>query len=331
MNNPVMSILAFFAIALTASAASEEIINRQLAAAPGGKLVVDVAFGSLNVTAGADDKVVLEAHREIDFHDEAKEKEYLASVPITFTQEGNVVTVRSRGKFSNDWNIGHRHNDARYNIRVPKKFELALRTDGGSVDVSDVSGNLKAHTSGGTMTFARLEGTLDAETSGGFIQLEACKGKIDIETSGGHIKVAQGEGTLNARTSGGHIEVRNFSGDTEVRTSGGRLDLERVSGKLIGKTSGGAIRALMPGALIGDIKLQTSAGNIDLAIPANSAVSIDANTNAGEVVSRLPLQVTDVRREHLRGMLNGGGKSVLLETSAGTITIKASSQEVANR
>src|ERR1044072_2455460 len=83
-------------LAVTASAASEENINQQIDATPGGKLVVDVDFGSVDVTAGADDKVGLEAQRKVDFHDEAREKEYLSGTPVTITKQDNVVTVRSR-------------------------------------------------------------------------------------------------------------------------------------------------------------------------------------------------------------------------------------------
>src|ERR1051325_10527832 len=95
-------LLVLFALALTASAASEENVTREINSAPGEKLVVDVDFGSVNVTAGGEDKVVLEAHRKIDFGDEAKEKEYLANVPITLTKEGNVtreINSRPREKF----------------------------------------------------------------------------------------------------------------------------------------------------------------------------------------------------------------------------------------
>jgi hypothetical protein len=331
MFTSLRNLFLLCAFAASASATSVDIVNRQLDAAPGGKLVVDVDFGSINVTAGTDDKVVLDAQRKIDFGDEAREKEYLANVPITFTKEGNVVTVRSRGKRPNDWNIGHRETDAKYTLRVPKKFETSLRTDGGAINVSDLTGNLNAHTSGGRMIFARLEGTLDGETSGGFIEVEDCRGPIKVETSGGHIKVARGNGTLVAHTSGGHIEVRDFSGDTEVRTSGGALDLENVAGKVIGKTSGGPVRASVRGALVGDLKLETSAGNIDLSVPASAAFELDANTSIGEVVSRLPIQTSDVRREHLRGTLNGGGKLVTLGTSAGNITIQPAMEERASR
>jgi Putative adhesin len=324
--------LVLFALAVTASAATEENISRQLDVTPGGKLVVDVDFGTINVTPGADDKVVIEAYRKIDFGDEAREKEYFAAAPVAISQDGNVVTVRAHHtKSKGFWSLGHSEMDGRYTIRVPKRFETDLRTEGGDVTAGEITGNMTVKTSGGKLVFKHLEGTLDADTSGGSIEVEDCRGPIKIETSGGHITVADGTGTLDAKTSGGRIDVRNFSGDTEVRTSGGNLSLERIKGKITGKTSGGSIRASIPHALVGDVKLQTSAGNIDVSLPASATVDIDATTSVGEIFSRLPFETRDVDKEHLRGKLNGGGKSVKLQTSAGNITIKPSSSEIAGR
>ena len=88
---------------------------------------------------------------------------------------------------------------------------------------------------------------------------------------------------------------------------------------------------MIPGAVVGDVKLETSAGSIDLSVPSNAGLTIDANTNVGEVVSRLPIETIDGGREHLRGKLNGGGKSVRLNTSAGNITITSSASEIAKQ
>jgi hypothetical protein len=326
------NLLVLFALALTASASTEENISRQLDVTSGGKLVVDVDFGTINVATGADDKVVIEAHRKIDFGNQAQEKEYFAAAPVTISQDGNVVTVRARrAKSEGFWSFGHSEMDGRYAIRVPKRFESDLNTEGGDISASEVTGNVTAKTSGGKLGFKNLEGTLTANTSGGSIEVEDCRGPIKIKTSGGDITVADGTGSLDARTSGGRIDVRNFFGDTEVKTSGGNLTLQRITGKLIGKTSGGSITASIPDAVIGDVKLETSAGNIDVSLPATATVDIDASTNVGEIFSHLPLETRDVDKEHLRGKLNGGGKSVKLQTSAGNITIKPSASEVAGR
>lgn len=320
-----------FALTLTASAASEENITRQLDVAPGGKLIVDVDFGTIDVVAGADDKVVLEAHRKIDFRDEAKEKEYFAAAPVTISKDGNVVTVRAHYPNSKSlWNFGHSETNGRYSLHVPKRCETDLDTAGGDISVTGIAGNLKAKTSGGKLVFKQLEGTLAGKTSGGPVALEDCRGPIEIQTSGGDITATNGTGPLKARTSGGRIDVRDYTGDTDVKTSGGDLVLEKITGKIIGKTSGGAIRATVLNSVTGDVELETSAGNIDIALPSNAAIDIVARTSAGRVTSQLPVEVSESDEEHLRGKLNGGGKSVTLRTSAGNITIKPAS-EIAGR
>jgi DUF4097 and DUF4098 domain-containing protein YvlB len=318
-------------VSVSASVATEENLSKQLDVAPGGKLIVDVDFGNIQVGAGADGKIALDAHRQVEFGNEAKEKEYLAAAPITVTQEGNVVTVRSRRKESwVNWNF-HSRMDASYTLHVPKKFDVDLRSSGGSIATVDISGNLKAHTSGGKLEFANLEGTLTADTSGGSISIEGCRCPVEIKTSGGDISVVNGTGVLHAHTSGGRIEVRNLAGDADLETSGGNLVLEKIKGKLVGRTSGGSIHASAPGEVAGDMRLRTSAGNIELAVPANAALDIDARTHVGHVTSELPLTAMDAGREYLHGKLNGGGKSVVLETSAGNIALKSASSQIAER
>ena len=320
-----------FALAFTASAA-EENLSQQIDATPGGKLVIDVDFGTIDVGTGGDGKVVLEAHRMVEFGNEAKEKEYLAAAPITVNKEGDVVTVRAQRKASwINWNFGHSRMEASYTLHVPKKFDLDLRTSGGDIAAVDVSGNLNAHTSGGKLEFADLEGALTATTSGGSIKVEGCRCPTEIKTSGGAISVVNGTGILHARTSGGRIEVHNLSGDADIETSGGNLVLEKIKGKLVGKTSGGSIHTSIPGEVVGDMQLRTSAGNIELAVPENAALDIDARTSVGRVLSELPVAISESGRKHLRGTLNGGGKSVVLETSAGSITLKSASSQLAQQ
>ena len=319
-------------ISLSASVASEENLSQQIEVTPGGRLIVDVDFGTIQVGAGADGRIALEAHRRVEFGDEIKEKEYFAAAPITVTKEGNVVTVRARRNESwTNWNFGHSRMDASYTLHVPKKFDLDLRTSGGDIAAVDVSGNLKAHTSGGKLEFADLEGTLTANTSGGSIKVEGCRCPTEIKTSGGDISVVNGTGVLHAQTSGGRIEVHNLSGDADLETSGGNLILEKIRGKLVGKTAGGSIHTSIPGEVAGDMQLRTSAGNIELAVPENAALDIDARTNVGRVISELPLTTSESGHKHLRGKLNGGGKSVVLETSAGSITLKSTSSQLAER
>ena len=330
-----MIIRALFLLALAASTAfalSEENVSQTLDGAPGGRLIVDVDFGTIDVAAGPDDKISVAAHRKIDSDNDAQEKEYFASTPITVTKDGNVVTIRARRNKDKNMNWSGRCSmDARYTVRVPKSFNSELRTGGGTIMVAEITGTMSADTSGGKLKFTHLKGATGATTSGGSIELNACEGPLKVDTSGGRIDATDGNGSLEARTSGGSIVVRNFSGDTKVETSGGRLSFENVNGKIFGRTSGGSISAKLKSPVPGDVNLETSAGAIELMVPADAGLDIEAEASSGRVTSELPFTGTRTDRESMKGKINGGGKSVLLRSGAGSISIKPSSPEVAAR
>src|SRR6195256_6439362 len=215
-----MIIRILFLIFLAAASAfglSEENVSQTLDGAPGGRLIVDVAFGTIDVSAGADDKVSVQAHRKIDSDNEAQEKEYLASVPVTVSKEGNTVTIRARRQ-NKDKNLnwsGRCSMDARYTVQVPKSFNSELRTGGGSIMVAEIAGTMSADTSGGKLKFTHLKGATGATTSGGSIELNGCDGPLKGDTSGGRIEAVDGTGSLEARTSGGSIVVGDFCGGAE--------------------------------------------------------------------------------------------------------------------
>lgn len=327
------SFLLFLLFAATAAALTEENVNEQFTAAAGGKIVVDVDFGTVDVTAAAGDKVTVSAHRKIESSDEAREKDYLASAPIRITQEGNTVTVRARRQSQDKrwgWS-GHVNMDAQYTVQVPKNFNADLHTSGGGISAVGLEGEVKADTSGGKMKFAQLKGPLEARTSGGSILVEGCEGPLEVATSGGRIDCNGGKGSLEARTSGGAIEVRNFSGDTEVKTSGGKLILENINGRISGKTSAGSITAALVDPVPGDVSLYTSAGSIDLAVPAKAALSVEARASMGSIRTEIPMLATRSSDDRLEGTLNGGGKSVVLKASVGSITIRPNAEPTATR
>jgi hypothetical protein len=320
-------IFLLWAAACSAFALSEQRADEQFDMAAGAKLIVDVDFGTVDVSRGADNKIAVNIYRKIDSSNEAKEKEYLAATPLTIVKEGNTVAVRARHEHRGmNWNwSGNCTMQARYTIRVPAEIDAEVSTGGGEITATELSGSCKAETSGGNLKFSRLRGPLRASTSGGHISLEACDGALNIETNGGKIDSLAGSGSLSARTSGGSIVVRNFSGDTKVETSGGALNLENVRGKITGETSGGSISAMVPTPLPGDVKLETSAGRIEIAVPPDAGLDVNAETSSGNVTSELPMITKRAGREGLQGTINGGGKSLVLRTGAGNIVIRSTS------
>ena len=320
-------LLLLAASCATAFSTSEDIVQRHLSVRPGANLVVDVDFGTVDISAGADDQIVVDAHRLIDIPDLALEKEFAAAAPITVSQEGNTTTIRSRSNRQWQWKTSHARMDAHYGIRLPRNFNVNLRTGGGTIQVADLTGELKAETGGGALTFKTVRGPIDGHTSGGEVKLADCQGAIKIETSGGHIDSLGGNGSLDARTSGGSVSVRNFGGQVQLVSSGGRMDLHDIGGPLTARTSGGAIDATV--TAVTDVRLQTNAGAINVAIPPSGGFNVDAKTSIGRVSTNLPINAEHRHDGSLVGALNGGGKSLYLRTSAGSISINPAASKTA--
>jgi len=112
---------------------------------------------------------------------------------------------------------------------------------------------------------------------------------------------------------------------------GGRLSFENINGKIFGRTSGGSISAKLKNPVPGDVNLETSAGSIDLMVPADAGLDIEAEASSGRVTSDLPFIGTRTDRDTMKGKINGGGKSVVLRSGAGSISIKQASADVAVR
>src|ERR1039458_826704 len=138
MKNSVSTIMKLTSILLlltscAALAATEEQIKTNLNAAPGGSLVVDVDFGSIDVTTGATDEVSVDVWRKVTRKDNADEEQFLRGKPIQFLHEGDTVTVRCRQKQEKhrwlNWNSRGNRAEGKVTIRVPARFNASLRSE----------------------------------------------------------------------------------------------------------------------------------------------------------------------------------------------------------
>jgi len=180
--------------ALSAQASTEEQLNKKFAVKPGGKVIVDVDSGSINLSTNANSEVAVDVWRKVGRGSKSDEEKYLHDSPVTFDQDGNTITVRCRAKESRNrswFSSGKNQNEARYTITVPAQFDAQLDSAGGGIKVGDITGTVRAHTSGGGLDFARVHGPLDGNTSGGGIESADCEGPQIIHTSGGGITVGK--------------------------------------------------------------------------------------------------------------------------------------------
>lgn len=276
--------------------AAHRTYDKRLPASPGGQLTLRADIGSVAVVGRDAPDVVIHADLE-------GSEAFLSDFHISAGQTPSGVTVEARTTHKG-WFEQHSEDSTRvqFTIEVPRSYRVDLQTSAGALDLRDLNASVRAMTSGGSARIQDIAGTVEVRSSGGSIDAQHLKGSSQLRTSGGEVDVADSTGDLYLSTSGGSIHMRNDDG------------------KIDAHTSGGSIRAELPANH--GINLSTSGGSIRLLLPQDARASLDAETSAGNVTSRLPLSATQIsERSHLRGDIGGGGARISLHTSAGNIRL----------
>lgn len=302
----------------------EDTVEKTFRVGEGGVLTVDTQRGGIEVRAAGNDQVKIVVQRKFNTNDRDQVDRILKDLKMEFTQTGNDVNVLVEHKDSDSFFGWDR---ARFNlhfiITVPEKYNVDLKTSGGSISVADLHGRAATRTSGGSLTFGRIRGPVSGKTSGGGISLQGCDGDADVSTSGGGIHIGEVMGQVTAATSGGSITIKKAKGSVQAKTSGGGIHVEEVMGTINASTSGGSVEATLtqqPGA---DCELRTSGGSITVSMAPDIRAEVDAATSGGRVVTELPVTVQgELSKTHLRAAVNGGGPKLTLRTSGGSIYLR---------
>jgi hypothetical protein len=332
VNNSIQRILfllvALFSVMVAIPAKSEtENVSKSFSAESGGKLTIESDQGSIKVVTWAKQKV------EVLVEKKAGKQRQLDGFKVNFDQKGNDIFVEGDGVRNNRVSV-------KFIIKVPQKFNLDLKTGGGSIEVSDISGevkvntsggniiigdviqgNVEAKTSGGNINVGDVDGNLKVDTSGGNIRLGKINGKSSIDTSGGNITLRQGGSDVKAETSGGSIKIGPVKGKVDVDTSGGSIQIGMADDDVVAKTSGGGINVesskgsvnigssggnLFVGSSGAPVKAKTSGGNIKI---LQARGFIEADTSGGNIEAEM---IIDDKNADTHVNLDSSGGSITL-------------------
>jgi serine/threonine protein kinase len=275
----------------TVKGGSEASFSKSFTVGSDGKLVMDVDRGGIRIIGADQDTVDVRVSRNVRRANGSEADRILAEEELVLSQVGNQVSVSAQNppslERSSWWGWVRPELDVNYEISVPRKFEVRLKTAGGGIKVVAVQGGVNVRTEGGRLDFDDVEGDVDGQTQGGGIRATGCKGQLLV------------------KTQGGGITVDAFAGPS-----------------VQGTTQGGSVTADFAAAPTSDSLLRTVGGNVTVRLPAGAAVTLDAHTVAGGVKSDLPVQSAGaIEGSTLRGKINGGGPSLKLETMGGSIHV----------
>jgi hypothetical protein len=297
------AILLALLLYIPAAFAAEQSFDRTLNVNGPVTLHVSTGAGHIRVSPGSDNQVHISGRVKSNGNswfggssDDAVAK-VAQNPPIE--QAGNIIRIGE--DHGNDF---FRHISIDYDITTPANTMLVAESGSGDLQLSGLSGTVKAHTG---------SGSIRAEKIGAGSKLETGSGSIDASNLMGSTSLQTGSGEIHAQLGS--------AGDVVAGTGSGSIKLENVQGSLKAETGSGSLQ--ISGQPTAPWKLETGSGDISLRV-GNAHFNLDAETGSGSVRSDPPLTMTThgtSDKHHVQGSVNGGGPTVKAETGSGSIQI----------
>lgn len=266
-----------------------------------GNLEVQTSGGHITVEGSENGRVRVEMYVSKNGRSLSPSDTDLDEYEITIEQNGNQVNAIAKRENSSNWKFWQNNNTSvSFVVYTPREMSTDLRTSGGHIKTTELTGTQQIKTSGGHLELANLQGTVNARTSGGHIDISGVSGKVEARTSGGHIDAQDTEGSLAVRTSGGHIDLKNIAGTVEASTSGGSISANITK---MGEFA----------------RLKTSGGNVDITVPRN--IGLDLDLHGSRVRTELENFSGSMEDDDVEGAVNGGGPMLSARTSGGTVRV----------
>jgi DUF4097 and DUF4098 domain-containing protein YvlB len=191
------------------------------------KVTVETFNGSIDVSNGNDNEVVVELTKRASGFDQNAADQNLENLEVTMhaaSEDEVIIRVKRVGSTIGDCG-------ASVIVAVPPDATVDLKSSNGYIVSEGLRGNLKADTSNAKVDVVEATGDIEVETSNGPILIEATDARVKADTSNSAIRFrgtfAKGDHELS--TSNGPIDVRlpaDSQFDFVAETSNGGVDVE---------------------------------------------------------------------------------------------------------
>ena len=261
------------------------IIEKEFTASSGKKLSVELPGADVDIT-GWDQELVSVKTRFSGRDDDIG--------TFDFHENSNGVEIYSRHIGSGP---GYPKN-FRFEIRVPKRFDIEIKLMAGRISINDVAGHIEGISMCGDLNLRALQGDLNLETMAGNISLFNSEVSGQVKTMAGQVVMQGVSGSIQGSSMTGDVVHRKLP--QQLQKPRGEIRLVRVAGDInVDHAPAGADLTTLAGNIrvrsaAGLVKAQTSAGNI--LIDAIDG-SVQAATMAGGVSVRMVGQADQGKRD----------------------------------
>ncbi|CAM4335690.1 hypothetical protein FHS16_002664 [Paenibacillus endophyticus] len=183
-------------------------------------------------------------------------------------------------------------------------LNLQIEADNGSVEIMKLllPGGLDIRSNSGMVTVSNIVGAVSVKGNNSGITVNGITGDSILETKNGTITAANIKGKLYANTLNGSLEIKEIEGNIEAETKNGKIKMDGAGSSVKADTLNGSIE-LNSSAVGGDWDLDSSVGEVKLAMPADGHFRMYGSVTFGNITTELPLEVS---KKTIRGTIGEG-------------------------
>ncbi|MCD6380674.1 DUF4097 family beta strand repeat protein [bacterium] len=357
LNTLKVSVLLFPFVLITLSSAAfssfhyEKIEKRVIPLNGAEELKIEASRSDITISADPEiENILLSIKRKVKGEDKKKAEELAAMLDVEVIRENGVIKLKTKypdrkrisgNIFSLIFSFG---SDIEMNleIRVPESIGISVMTASGDIKLSDILADTRISTSSGDIKADNIKGELKIDVSSGDIEAENV-GKIVITSASGDISVTKVQGDAGISATSGDVHLNNIVGDIAVTTLSGDIYAKNINGNAIAKGTSGSVDLL---GVSGCVEASSASGDIFIsAVPSEAKADYDlgassgsvrlrfknilrggfvlkASTTSGDIKLDLPINVSNVSRNNISGVVRNGDSNVIIETSSGDISIE---------
>jgi DUF4097 and DUF4098 domain-containing protein YvlB len=303
--------------------------------------------GDVNITAADQPNISVKAHQIAYANSDSDAQKIFDAEQAHVTVSGKAVLVKVDSSNSGRTNL---------TITVPKSASVNVTTNHGGLTIAGLNGNVDAQLQHGDMAASAIQGYVHAHISNsGDFSAHDIQGDVTLEGNGGDLTlsdihgkvVLQGEYTgdthlervsqsFHFHSSRTDMDIERLPGDLSLNsdtlhatqvigpvrlaTRSKDIELNQVTGETHIQDRNGRVELDMAGSF--PVEVKNEKGDVEIALPANANVTVDAHTHNGDIVSDFPLTVNGEEDKTLAGNIGKGGPKVEVSTEHADLRIR---------
>jgi DUF4097 and DUF4098 domain-containing protein YvlB len=319
----------------------------------GGTLRINDERGSININVAEDSHMLKVSVRKKVRADKQEDADrYNAKTKPDITINDKIVTLNANTQGAGDKSV-----ITDMDVYVPRNVELVITDRRGDVTITGVTGNASINHQHGEVNVSDHTGNVTIDIDSSSARVQHVKGDVTIQGRGNEVAVEDVDGAahLNGEFQESvrlvritkTVSFRSARTDMEFARLDGRLDLD--SGDLRADSLTGPMRLITRSkdisleGLSGDLRLQDNNGTVEVGlhkpgniqienrkgdvqvtIPPNTAVRIEARSRGGEISSDFSeLQINNADNQaSATGSIGSNGPNLVINNEHGTVEIR---------